>query len=61
MHLPRRTNTVIQAWTKGSLVNQYWNGKRHCDISGVGVLACDVINFRSFIGFFIIKKVFQDQ
>ena len=27
---------------KGPLTNRFWNGKRHCDVLGVGGLACDV-------------------
>ena len=29
----------------GPLVNRFWNGKRHCDVLGVGGLACDVLKF----------------
>ena len=38
--------------SKGSPVNRFWNGKRHCKVLGLVGLACDVLKFVFFPRFF---------
>ena len=62
---PHHGDQFLLAYLKGPyqgpLVNPFWNGKRHCDVLGVGEgLAWTFQSFYSYIDFFIIKTVFQE-